>query len=137
MRFWEIAVVFFAFSLSVSLVNTMFYDTGIFNKGIRLNTGDETTQSLNATITNLNTSVGKISSQSSDFWSLAYTASLLFSGITLFVQTLGNATVMLPWMLMNLYVPAEIAWTISGIVWIVYGMAFLQIISGRMLKGAE
>lgn len=137
MRFWHIALVFFALSLSVSLVNSFMFDSGIYNLSPRLNTGDETTILINDTITELNTSVGQVSNADSDLWSLLYTAALLLSGLQLFVQTLGNATVMMPFMLQNLYVPGELAWGISAIVWIVYGMAFFQILTGRMTKGAD
>lgn len=137
MRFWHIALAVFGLSLAVSTVNTMFFDTGIYDLAPRLDTGERTAQYINETVEDMNASIGQVTSASNDVWSFLYNSALVMGGIWLFVETIGNATVLLPYMLYNLYIPAAIAWTISAMVWIVYGMAIFQILTNRMTKGAE
>lgn len=136
MRFWHIAVLVFSFSMAVSIVNSMFIDTGVYALGPRFEMADQTTGGINETIEQLNASAGQISS-GNDVLDWLYSASMLINGLILFVSTLGNATIMLPWMLERFYFPSPLAWGISGIVWIVYGLAIIQFFTGRQTKGME
>lgn len=137
MRFWVIAVTVFAFSLAVSVANVLMVESGIFTLAPTFTTADDVSGSINETIQDLNASVGQIQSGSDDLWSIGYTVTMILNGLRLFVLTLGNATVMLPWMLQSFYVPGILAWGISSMVWIVYGLAIIQFLSGRQTKGME
>jgi len=136
MRFWHIAVIVFAFSMAVSIVNTTFIDSGLYNLGPRFETADQISGNINQTIEELNASAGQISS-GNDVLDWLYSASMLINGLTLLVSTLGNATIMLPWLLERFYFPSALAWGISSIVWLVYGLAIIQFFTGRQTKGME
>lgn len=136
MRFWHIAVVVFSFSIAVSVVNTIFVDGGVYALAPRFETADTTTREINDTIEELNTSVGQIST-GNDVFDYLYSATMLINGLILFVSTLGNATVLLPWLLERFYFPSMLAWGISTIVWFVYGLAVIQFFTGRQTKGME
>lgn len=137
MRFWHIALTVFALSMAVSIVNTMTIDSGLYDLGPRFENADDMSATVNDTIADLNTSVGQISSGSDDLWSWVYSASMLINGIFLVVGTLGNATVLLPFLMERFYFPGPLAWGITAIVWFVYGMAIIQFFTGRQTKGME
>lgn len=135
MKFYHIAIVVFAFSLSVSIINTSFIATGIYDIAPRLEMAENVSGTLNDTIDNLETSVGQISSGSNDLWDFAYTVSFFIHGIGLLVGTIGNATIMLPWMLNSFWVPPSLAWGISAMVWLCYGFGFIQFLANKNAEG--
>lgn len=139
MRMWEIAVIVFAFSMSVSIGNTLVIDTGLYSLAPVHDTSTDTvTQGLNETIGNINTTAGQIASSDPDnllYW--VYSFGLFLQGFGLMVQTIGNATVFLPFLLTNFYFPPVLAWGISTIVWLIWGYTIVQYLTKTGGKGTQ
>ncbi|WP_290597698.1 MULTISPECIES: hypothetical protein [unclassified Archaeoglobus] len=54
--------------------------------------------------------------------------------LPIFIQALSYATVLLPVMLSNFYLPDFLVWTITPVVWLSYVAAGIEFISGRVIE---
>ena len=123
MKFYQIALYLFIFNLSLSIVNSL----GVFDVWIQPDTNWQ--KDVNLTGHQINQSSYNIN------------PTMIFGdfimGLRVFVQSVGNATILLPFFLNQMGVPPSMRDAITAIVWFSYVVGIIQFVSGRSLRAYE
>ena len=117
MKFYQIALFIFAFNASLSILNSL----DLFGSYIQ-----HDTQWMQDLSRMQNESNYKVSATAifGDF----------VKGLSILIEALGNATVLLPYFLAKLGAPAELNAVITAGSWLTYGIAIAQFLSGRVVE---
>jgi len=127
MRFYDIALFLFVFNIALSVVTEL----NVFGYSVPSN--DEWINKTYENVTNFATA-SKLESSDISFLTIGQN---LLSGIGLAFKILAYSTILIEPRFESLGVPSRIAWLISMPIYLLYGIAIAQLLSGRAFKYNE
>lgn len=118
MKFYQIALFIFVFNASVSVLNS----ANVF--GAYITDDPQWMQNLNTKFDTNSTYSINPEAVFGDF----------ILGLRILIEALGNATILLPFFLSQLGVPAELNTVLTAGTWLTYAVALAQFFSGRTVE---
>ena len=118
MKFYQIALFIFVFNASISVLNS----ANIFGAYIVHDT--QWMQDLNTKFDTNNTYSVNPAAVFGDF----------IKGLKIILEAIGNATILLPFFLTQLGVPAELKVVLTAGTWLTYAIAIGQFLAGRTVE---
>ena len=118
MKFYQIALFIFALNASFSILNSI----NLFGSYIQHDPG--WMQQLNQSFKDQSSYQISTTAIFGDF----------AKGLSIVIEALGNATILLPFFLAKLGAPAELNAVITAGTWLTYGIAIAQFLAGRYIE---